>query len=114
MLDDVTKSKEQLVEKYEEELKRMKMSADEVQRKLLEDHRLVVDAANQRHGQEMSTERLQAETNFTRMKQVGDDCIVFIPFYSASHGISLLEALLTTAIVTLSEFTRQSASDNCK
>lgn len=74
MLDDVTKSKEQLVEKYEGELKRKSASADEAQRKLLEDHRLVVDAANQRHSQEMSTERLQAETKFTRMKQVGEDC----------------------------------------
>ena len=41
-------------------------------------------------------------------------CIVFINFYSASHSKSLSEALLTIAIDTVSEFTRQSAPDNCK
>ena len=35
-------------------------------------------------------------------------CIVFIHFYSASHSMSLSEALPTTAIDTVSEFTRQS------
>ena len=33
-------------------------------------------------------------------------CIVFIHFYSASHSLSLSEALPTTAIDTVSEFTR--------
>ena len=35
-------------------------------------------------------------------------CIVFIHFYSASHSLSLSEALPTTAIATVSEFTRRS------
>src|SRR6218665_541643 len=35
-------------------------------------------------------------------------CIVLIHFYSASHGISLSEVLPTTAIDTVSEFTRRS------
>jgi len=41
-------------------------------------------------------------------------CIVFIHFYSASHSLSLSEALPTTAIDTVSEFTRRSATDNCR
>jgi len=41
-------------------------------------------------------------------------CIVFIHFYSASHSLSLSEALPTTAIDTVSEFTRRSATGNCK
>ena len=40
-------------------------------------------------------------------------CIVFIHFYSASHSLSLSEALPTTAIDTVLEFTRQSATGNC-
>src|SRR6218665_1967172 len=40
-------------------------------------------------------------------------CIIFIHFYSASHSMSLSEALQTTAIDTVSEFTRQSATGNC-
>src|SRR6218665_645267 len=40
-------------------------------------------------------------------------CIVFIHFYSASHSLSLSEALPTTAIATVSEFTRRSATGNC-
>ena len=39
-------------------------------------------------------------------------CIVFIHFYSASHGMSLSEALPTIAIDTVSEFTRRSATGN--
>src|SRR6218665_3854413 len=35
-------------------------------------------------------------------------CIVFIHFYSGSHSLSLSEALPTTAIDTVSEFTRRS------
>src|SRR6218665_997079 len=35
-------------------------------------------------------------------------CIVFIHFYSASHSLSLSEVLPTTAIDTVSEFTRRS------
>src|SRR6218665_38116 len=35
---------------------------------------------------------------------------VFIPFYSASHSISFSEALPTTAIDTVSEFTRRSVN----
>ena len=41
-------------------------------------------------------------------------CIVFIHFYSASHNLSLAEALPTTAIDTVSEFTRRSATGNCR
>ena len=41
-------------------------------------------------------------------------CIVFIHFYSSSHSLSFLEALPTTAIDTVSEFTRRSATGNCK
>ena len=41
-------------------------------------------------------------------------CIVFIHFYRASHSMSLSEALLTTAIDTVSEFTHWSATGNCK
>src|SRR6218665_3287495 len=41
-------------------------------------------------------------------------CIVFIHFYSASHNLSLSEALPTTAIDTVSEFTRRSATGNCR
>src|SRR6218665_3301005 len=41
-------------------------------------------------------------------------CIVFIHFYSASHSMSLSEALPTTAIDAVSEFTRRSATGNCK
>ena len=41
-------------------------------------------------------------------------CIVFIHFYSASHSLSLSEALPTTAIDTVSEFTRRSATGNCR
>src|SRR6218665_1368446 len=41
-------------------------------------------------------------------------CIVFIHFYSASHSLSLSEALPNTAIDTVSEFTRRSATGNCK
>jgi len=43
--------------------------------------------------------------------------IVFIHLYSAnsaSHSMSLSEALPTTAINTMSEFTRRSATSNCK
>ena len=40
--------------------------------------------------------------------------IVFIHFYSASHSMSLSEALPTTAIDTVSEFTRRSATGYCK
>ena|SRR6218665_3263767 len=40
--------------------------------------------------------------------------IVFIHFYSASHSMSLSEALPTTAIDTVSEFTHRSATGNCK
>ena len=36
-------------------------------------------------------------------------CIVFIHFYSASRSLSLSEALPTTAIDTVAEFTRRSA-----
>src|SRR6218665_352658 len=39
---------------------------------------------------------------------------VFIHIYSASHSISLSEVLRTTAIDTVSEFTRRSATGNCK
>jgi len=38
--------------------------------------------------------------------------IVFLHFHSASHSTSLSEALPTTAIDTVSEFTRQSATGN--
>ena len=41
-------------------------------------------------------------------------CIIFIHFYSTSHNMSLLEALPTSEIDTLSEFTRQRAMGNCK
>jgi len=41
-------------------------------------------------------------------------CIVIIHFYSASHIISQSEALPTTAIDTVSEFTRRNATGNCK
>ena len=41
-------------------------------------------------------------------------CIVFIHFYSASHSMSLSEALQTTAINTVLEFIRRSATGNCK
>jgi len=41
-------------------------------------------------------------------------CIVFIHFDSASHGTNLSEALPTTATDTVSEFTRRSATGNCK
>ena len=41
-------------------------------------------------------------------------CIVFIHFYSASHSMSLSEALPSTEIDTVSEFTRRSATGNCK
>src|SRR6218665_3991259 len=41
-------------------------------------------------------------------------CIVFIHFYSASHSMSLSEALPTIAIDTVSEFTRRNATGNCK
>src|SRR6218665_3622167 len=41
-------------------------------------------------------------------------CIVFIHFFSASHSLSLSEALPTTAIDTVSEFTRRSATGNCR
>ena len=37
-------------------------------------------------------------------------CIVFIHFYSAPHGMNLSEALPTTAIETVSGFTRRSAT----
>ena len=37
-------------------------------------------------------------------------CIVFIHFYSASHSMSLSEAFPTTAIDTVSEFTRRSTT----
>src|SRR6218665_2282091 len=37
-------------------------------------------------------------------------CIVFIHFYSAFHSMSLSEALPTTVVDTVSEFTRRSAS----
>jgi len=40
--------------------------------------------------------------------------IAFIHFYSASHSMSLSEALLTTAIDTVSQFTRRSAIGNCE
>ena len=40
--------------------------------------------------------------------------IVFIHFYSASHSMSLSEALPTTAIDIVSEFTCRSAIGNCK
>ena len=42
------------------------------------------------------------------------DCIVFIHFYSTSQGTSLSEALPTTAIDTVFEFTHRSATGNCK
>ena len=41
---------------------------------------------------------------------MGQYCIVFIHFYSASRSINLSEALLTTVIDTVSEFTRRSAT----
>src|SRR6218665_2802157 len=41
-------------------------------------------------------------------------CIVFIHLYSASHSLSLSEALPTTAIDTMSEFTHRSATGNCR
>src|SRR6218665_3150781 len=43
------------------------------------------------------------------------DCrlIVFVHFYSASHSMSLSEALSTTAIDTVSELTLRSAADKC-
>ena len=41
-------------------------------------------------------------------------CIVFIHFYSASHSLTLSEALPMTAIDTVSGFTRRSAIGNCK
>jgi len=41
-------------------------------------------------------------------------CIVFIHFYSTFHGHSLSQALTTTAIDIVSEFTHQSAKGNCK
>ena len=41
-------------------------------------------------------------------------CTVFINFYSTSHSLSLSETLLSTAIDTVSEFTRRSATGNCK
>jgi len=41
-------------------------------------------------------------------------CIVFIHFYSASHNMSLSEALPTTAIDTVSEFTHRIPTGNCK
>jgi len=37
-----------------------------------------------------------------------------IYFYSDSQGMSLSEALPTTGIDTVSEFTRRSATGNCK
>ena len=47
-------------------------------------------------------------------KKVYLKCIVFILFYSASHRMSLSEAIRTTAINTVPEFTRRSATGNCK
>jgi len=41
-------------------------------------------------------------------------CIVFIHFYSAYHSMSLSEVLPTTAIDIVSDFTRRSATSNCK
>src|SRR6218665_2132969 len=44
-------------------------------------------------------------------------CIVFyciVHFYSASNSLSLSEALPTTAIDTVSEFTSRSAIGNCR
>src|SRR6218665_731927 len=41
------------------------------------------------------------------------NCIVFIHFYSASHSMILSEALPTTAIDTVLEFTRRSPTGNC-
>ena len=41
-------------------------------------------------------------------------CIVFIHFYSASHSMRLSEALPTSAIDTVSEFTRRSTTCECK
>jgi len=40
--------------------------------------------------------------------------IVFIHFHSASHSMSLSQALTTTAIDTVMEFTRRSATGDCK
>ena len=40
--------------------------------------------------------------------------LYYIHFYSASHSLSLSEALLTTAIDTVSEVTRRSARGNCR
>lgn len=69
-VDELTASKEKAAQKHEEEIRRMKQSSNGIQEKLMTDHRLVVDAANQRHAQELSTERLQAETKLTRVKEV--------------------------------------------
>jgi len=41
-------------------------------------------------------------------------CIVFIHFYSASRSLSFSEAFTATAIDTVSEFARRSATGNCK
>src|SRR6218665_1490469 len=41
-------------------------------------------------------------------------CTVFIHFYNASHSMNHSEALPTTATNTVSEFTRRSATGNCK
>jgi len=41
-------------------------------------------------------------------------CIVLVHFYSASQCMSLSEVLPTTAIDTVSELTRQSATGSCK
>jgi len=43
-----------------------------------------------------------------------NELFVFIHFGSASHSMSLSEALQTTTIDTVSEFTRRSATGNCK
>jgi len=41
-------------------------------------------------------------------------CIVLIHFYSASHSMNLSEALPTTAIDSVSEFTHRSATGKYK
>src|SRR6218665_274245 len=79
--------------------------------------------------EDLSTFRVCVDTGFGQTNKAGkwrtqrpvhtdvvsrSYCIVFIHFYSASHGMSLSEELPTTAIDTVSEFTRRSATGNCK
>jgi len=57
---------------------------------------------------------LVSDMKTTYSELLSISCIVFIHFYSAPHSMSLSAALPTTAIDTVSELTRQSATGNSK